>query len=613
MKKIFYVIICVFCLCNIKLNAAVYTVTTDEEVRDEEGSKETVVTSTNELEKGITLVNQKQITLGTSSYTIRKVLPLNLNETIIVGDVDTGARPYQGINRTSFPFIMHIKNNTIVFNDILDNAGYGIFYDVTLTPNGYCAIGYIETSENNNDIICSEFTFEGCKQREIVFKGSMIDEGYGINYQDGYLNFVGITSSNDFDFKNISQKSVCFGVIEYNKFLLMGIRGAIEEEANLLNVLYDENYVYFSTSNNGMRKVLQYTKDGEAVNFFQLSERSFKNMNLTRINDQTISYETYSSNDEMVYYQMDKAMEYCQKKTYSFNEPLYKLDSVIFKKSNDKILLVATMSPIVNGISRLKKTIVLDDKFKVLYENKTNIIKEEIMIDVCDFKDVISSYSSLIQNFTLNFVEEDLSFIKALEYFEENNRYTKIGYRIRINNADYGLNPKDDIDVDKYQTVTVYEAYSSENLSVFLPSLYECKIKMNVVDNEKYDVGVVLSFNGKGYLNGVSIQTNHKITSPGVYTLKVLNNKGEEKSCSFVVEDMSFLITNSVEDNEIKITRSNYEESLRVTPEKIDFNITKTEERTFSPLLLIILTSLILGILAGFLFLKLIKKWRCND
>ena len=148
--------------------------------------------------------------------------------------------------------------------------------------------------------------------------------------------------------------------------------------------------------------------------------------------------------------------------------------------------------------------------------------------------------------------------------------------------------------LDDYTTLVVKEVYD-----VFL--------NVNVKENEIYDIGLKLSFNGIGYLNQEEITSGYIINNPGSYSLHLIGNNNEEYTINFSVKKIT-IPDNEREENNLELQ----EQEKKVEHKKQETSIQNTvlpyEEKTNVTGIIILLALIIISSISAFFYYRKEKK-----
>ena len=149
------------------------------------------------------------------------------------------------------------------------------------------------------------------------------------------------------------------------------------------------------------------------------------------------------------------------------------------------------------------------------------------------------------------------------------------------------------------------------NIELVIPIKKYYYLNTNINNKEVYDVGIVLRFNGQGYLNDEVISSSHKVEETGKYVLEIRGNNDERKIINFNVVNLSKEPTKLEEviNNEVSVLpEADYK------PKKIEVNINKNLEEQIDKLAIIIIFSLSsVGIILGLVLPLNFKFWRKKD
>jgi len=174
---------------------------------------------------------------------------------------------------------------------------------------------------------------------------------------------------------------------------------------------------------------------------------------------------------------------------------------------------------------------------------------------------------------------------------KELNKYK---YDITSNTNKFGL----------YKDIYIY---TDKDYNIYyLEDTYEVKLNCNIENNNTYQKGYILSFNGEGILNGIEISNNFTLNNIGKYQL-VIEGYNETEIIIFSIDELTItpIYTSpiSFNINSVNIKTDSYNNEQYIDY-KYEF-ITKDNSKEIVP---IALTILCVGII-GFLFMRK-KAWK---
>jgi len=169
---------------------------------------------------------------------------------------------------------------------------------------------------------------------------------------------------------------------------------------------------------------------------------------------------------------------------------------------------------------------------------------------------------------------------------KELNKYK---YDITSNTNKFGL----------YKDIYIY---TDKDYNIYyLEDTYEVKLNCNIENNNTYQKGYILSFNGEGILNGIEISNNFTLNNIGKYQL-VIEGYNETEIIIFSIDELTItpIYTSpiSFNINSVNIKTDSYNNEQYIDY-KYEF-ITKDNSKEIVP---IALTILCVGII-GFLFMR---------
>lgn len=558
MKKILIVVFCFFSISFLRLNALVGE-NKNYEIED--------------LLNGIVINEEKFVELNGDDIKINKVISNDVNSYFVLGSIENDYRPYQGINETSFPFVLFVENNNVKFLEIYDDV-YGSFYDGCLTPRGVALIGYIERDEIDKECYIAEISYKGEKLRDLTLNGEKYDVGLKIYYND-FLYFAVSSNSGLYDYHE-NDKGLYFGYIKYDTFSLMGLKPTLEKCDKIYDIEYDDKYVYCDITSSRERKLIRYLNDGDCDNYYVMPNGT-EMIDFFISNEEVYLYNEKSDNNEMKIERLSKDFNSVEGLKYNCYKKTHEIKTLKVSTLNGNYLFVVKLDPIVQSFGKLLSITLVDNNFNVLKELIVDDEKDNI-INVEYNGDVISIYEFLSTENRKMISRRNVAFIEASSFEIEEESYIKRSYNLSLNLNKVELKTNT-VDTSKYQNITLTEYYESSLIRVGIPTLYECKGVMNVKDGETYDTGLVLKFNGDAFLNGKKVIDGEMITEEGIYTLKLVNNDGETVASSFIVKNLGTGVVQNSLDNTVAMKRIVIEDDNYETEhQNINYKVTSVED-----------------------------------
>lgn len=536
MKKIFVLLTSAFLFFATNVNAKV--ITTEEDYQTEE---EKEIITEDELLEGYNYFHEHNEIIDFEKIIVNKIEYLNNDEFIILGGIKEGVKVY--------PYACYYKNNDLVFQKIYTELQEGEFSDFTILEDRIAIIGSVKNSFNCYGIIIMEISFKGDILKKQTLNSDRDSYGYKIMNVGNFYYFVGKTYASSFEGVNSEgSTSLIYGNILKNNFnkydvMLLGNSGGIiyhdsiciSNEIYILATSYGKGYF---TSNNEDEFLMLIKTDyqlGQPIYISLKKEEASKKYKMTE----------YSGNLLLASQQSDYLIKFDLfdlelNKIKSFNYEDLDLPSRIkdyYLTTNGEYIGLSVVSDESHGTVILK----FDERIYYEYNKKSS-----------DFQLINFQYKNHILNY--------YTFENGKHHLFNKFFLRKINENIFVNGIHLAKEKVLDGDNEFGEEFVDYKI-EFDNIVVYYKERLIVPLKVNIENFGIYDQGIVLEFNGKGYLNGVEIKSGYKITKEDKYLLELYSNNQNKESFYFTVSDLT-------EDIEEKEFIRNYELELEKINEK---------------------------------------------
>lgn len=581
-------------------------------------SKDVKIVSLKDLENGLTISKEKEVKYD-PNFKLYKIIYVNNNEYFLLGSIDLKTYPYPTQDDALFPYVAYYKNNTLVWSRILKSNRYGKVVDGILTEYGIAIIGDYDSLYQEKNVFLEIITFNNIVIFSKELSGSKNDYAKSIHYYNNFLYFTGVSESKDLDFcsETIIGYDVFVGKVNLQNTIFEIIMFGNMENDNLYTVIFDKANFYLLCCLRGEGRFynnLGHSKDFitiVAIDYqFELYDYEVVNFYNSENHDKLIF-----TGDYIIYSYLTNNSGILITKVYDKSLFLRKVEDVNLKVNNIKIHTYEMINVdnniflylFINHQNKFKEiSIILSNDLEELsYQMMDAIIKEITYIN--QFKGMIRIVKRDEENAKLTVV--DLFSLKLEKSIIDTSDYLKNDYQVYFNGR---LLPKEEI--NKTQK-TYFGKYTDlyrvkvEDVEIVIPVEVYLYPKINVTNNEIYDEGLTLKFNGKGYLNDIEISNNYKINEPGKYTLEVIGLNNEKKIINFTVKKIA--LDYSILDDQIFNEYTKHQNN-HFPKDSININYyDRSVEEIDGTAVTIVLSMFTIGVLIGFFVpLNIIKRWK---
>lgn len=536
MKKLFVLLTSAFLFFATNVNAKV--ITTEEAYQTEEEKE--IITEDGLLE-GYNYFHEHNEIIDFEKIVVNKIENLNSDEFIILGGIKEGTKTY--------PYACYYKNNDLVFQKGYTELQEGEFSDFTILEDRIAVIGSVKNDFDCYGVIIMEISFKGEILKKQTFNSDRDSYGYKIMNVGNFYYFVGKTYASSFEGVNSEgSTSLIYGNILKNNFnnydiMLLGNSGGviyhdsicISNEIFILATSYGKGYF---TSNNEDEFLMLIKTDyqlGQPIYISLKKEETNKKYKMTE----------YSGNLLLASQQGDYLIKFDLfdlelNKIKSFNYEDLDLPSRIedfYLETNDEYIGLSVVSDENHGTVILKN----DERIYYKYNKKSfdfQLIDFQYRNHILNYYTFENGKHHLFNEFCLQKISENI-FVNGIHLSKE---------KVSDGNNEFG---------EEF----VYYKIEFDNIVIYYKERLVVPLKVNIKNFGIYDQGIVLEFNGKGYLNGVEIESGYKVMKEDKYLLELYSNNQNKESIYFTVSDLT-------EDIEEKEFIKNYELELEKINEK---------------------------------------------
>ena len=387
-----------------------------------------------------------------------------------------------------------------------------IYYDEELQV--IYGIGNIYNSKTGYDGYLFLMDIKGIILGEDSYIGNRNDIITNLDFDSDYLYIVGYTTSSDGNFKHqgLEEDSFLFIVDKYTlkviKYYNFGEIGCDK----VLDVIITENiYLIIEKPNDIEYIVLDFEND-----IYTRNKLTNSKMN---------KYVSSAIKDDEVYLVM-----------HVYNYKISASKNVLYKIDSNQELEIVDEYFFDNYLAT--SLFISGEAINIIYSYNNNFfirtigtnyeIKSEIYLNELD--GFIKNTGSYIILYSFNYLK-----IKKYNY----SVLIKDNYLYNGNNAVFDENKSlTKINKNIFGTYILTYYYDFETYDVVVQKKEKVDLDTNIWENNCYDVGVKIYFNGIGKLNNELIDENTHILTPGTYVLEVIGNNDEAVTINFKVVDV---------------------------------------------------------------------------
>ncbi len=472
---------------------------------------------------------------------IEKNAQIGLNGDILEKDMQT----YKYINEldNSLQQYCHIYFEDQNESHTMAYAGINIKKIINIDNQGYVLYEYIESETKYSKIGVMIIDKNCIMLRNFIYQTNKSESAIDLIYLNNKLYVIFNTQSNT-GICTRAQSFLSAAIMEINKTSL---------NPEKINFISNDNDAYVEKVNIYNDKIyLEMMFTGSSGTYYNTINKSYNGKMIVVYNNNSsyvlssipASYDNYelvfSANG---YYLCEKALPYHQidinyvdmenannsyTLAYNLNQDTKNIKYVSF---DNKLIIVENDDNFIIKIAKIEnKNINIYQYYNVNYKcDQIKIYNNEIylfsfMDNIVITKLVIYNYQfidnyQLIDNCIDSIKYEDMKIYKNFQEVE-------IEEKSDFSNLNFG----------KYNKKNIKE---KNNLKVIYNSKVEVPLKINVNNDENYDIGSILKFNAKAYLNNEAIESGFILNNIGKYQLDILSENDDKQTFYFNVVDKS--------------------------------------------------------------------------
>lgn len=570
-------------------------------------SVDVIISSLEDLKKGISFSKNK--TYIVDEYVkVNKIIHLNNDEYFIIGAIDPKQYPYPSQSEKHYGYLAYFKHDKLIWDKIFKEGRYGKLVDGVITDLGIAVIGEYDSINHEKNVFIDLMSFNN----QVIFSkeimGSLNDYPKSIYYYNNYLYFTGMSDSKDLDFQantlegndifygklSISNQKVEVVTVGNNDNDTLYNSVFIDGKFYLLACLRGEGFYYnnFNNSKN-FKCIIEVDEQFEVHNWIAFADESPLGQEKLRMVDENLVLTNLDSKAKKLYIKLfDFKLKLNKEKTFSFSNynNIFDYEILTF---NNKILINGLVSE--NTKTNLSIYYLFDSNLQTIFEYREvlNYIPEQIYLE-----SLAGVMRSIYLSSNNELMVSDITNIR-LEKNEFATQISKVkDYLVYINNE---LKPKVKITNNQRNTFGSYiELYKVQvgSIEVVIPIEIYVFPNINIYNDEVYDEGLVIKFNGKGYLNDKEISSNYEILDSGKYVLEVIGTNNEKKVINFTVKKLSKKAQElaDIEENVFLKTSNQKDLNSNININYQDFAETELDNKALIIVFSITSLGLILGI-----------------
>lgn len=511
MKNIIKVLILTILLMVFSVKSKALTLST-------EGDGDILVTE-EELDNGYSYEEKHTEVTNINNIEIKDSFISGVDEFCLCGRISGSGLMY-------YPYLAYYKNNELAFELNFSSYGRGIFNDLIVNDEGIIAIGNYE--ENDVCVIAIfEVSFDGRIKKHVKFYSDKDSYGYKILELKNEYMFIGSTYASTFEgCVNVGTKSLVVGRIDKDDFSDNYVVSFGNDSMDFHDAVSDGESIFILTTVNG----LGYFYDGSRTKFLAL-------LKMDHYCDSPEYVSLYGS--EVV--KTSKMFIYQEHVCFMEIERSHQVGLVSYTKNLDYLNMdIYTDYHLPSNINDFNVEVNGDDFILSLTSKYNNKLYERRIIFNSEFDEIsnneyIHRIDDVIKGFRFN-NNVFLVILKNTTY----EIYTsfdviKKGDYVLINGKKAQITKEGEDTNDFFGKKKEYYEAELGDIKVRFSKEIEVELKTNIVPFSTYDKGINLSFNAKGYLNGVEIESGYQVNDAGQYLLELVSLDGKRESIYFTV------------------------------------------------------------------------------
>ncbi len=558
--------------------------------------KDIFIRNTEDLKAGLTFI-RPTANLEIPGLKAKGYLPYGEKGFFIYGAIYTGYLPYQTLDSYLFCYLAYFENGVMLWEEIFHPERYGTFSNACLTENGIALIGTYDSLEQGKNIIVYEVTSEKQITFQKEIQGGNDDFGLKIFYNRNNFYLVGLTMSDDIDFRFSEGRDIFVGKLTKEKSL--SIYPLLREGRDELHDAYYQDGRFYLVSENNLndKKTLELivlNENKEFVNFDLTYFGSNNQYLISPLQDKILI--TFLKNAwELKAMVLDQDLKLKQELKIDFEKPL--TDYFLFPGLETYLVFVSGNQSKTLMFARFNP----NKNLEVFFEKEMNPLDKVVGIAYNQTSDLFLCLEVDSGKFTIS----DFKYFRLEESVNETQNCTLKARNIYYNGKSLDKEYlSDNIPENPYGKFQTLYRFSQGDYCFYLADEHYFSANTNIRSGEVYDLGTCVYFNGRGYLNGKEVTSGIKILEAGHYLLEIKAEGEENQAYVFEVAELS-----EVEENPVKKAKPVVGDfSVKMVPKRdlpyaeVNLKENPVASDFFFPSLLI---GISIGTLSGFLFPKL--------
>lgn len=478
---------------------------------------------------------------------------------------------------------------------------YGYLYNNNLIITG---LVYNENNNYINTIVLFEITpnREIIKTREIRSNTSCFC--YGLNVYNNNIFLITSTSGNQGDYlqyKKDNDHRLVILKLSYNNFKILDgktdntfsnysvIDSSFYDSRIAINISFKENIKINNVSFSNA--IIEYTDLLEYYNcyYYSLYNKDYYGCQITQTdvcvflidnsinkNCITIQYLNNDINNKQVSLDLETKYNVNRINVFNIDKNNIYLSMYYHQGNNDYFLGFAKVCS-EKGVS---------------YYPVTTTEKRVIKTKICD---------GIIKNLYYNndlLYYESYNLIEILSNFNQHKDYDLLEKTVKVNGIDANLiNYFNNVDLNlygEYNNILFLE--DQFNNEYVLEEIYNLYLQTNIKQNEQYQIGYNLSFNGEATLNGVAINNNFKVNDIGNYLLIIKGKNNVSKTISFSIDELT-MVNEPIESDKFCVNKVETYNKLIEDTSYINNNISIESSNGYETIIPIVIIMFIVSVM----------------
>lgn len=481
-------------------------------------------------------------------YTILDVVFQTDDSVFVVGSYDPKHEQIQTNFVQTYGFIRYYKNQQLQWERLFDTT-YSYVAQVESTSIGViCLMAYAVGEGSKLKLL--EITPNGNIAREKSFGGNNIHDAWHLRKLDGMLCVLATSNatSGEFSYTYQTQYIVYFTVDYQTLTIIDTIYFGNNQATKILDIFFDDltNSFYILTFMRGTIGRHQNAQGGYQGHFIlhiaALScHHSVQNLSImetpryifTQNNEiVVITEDILNQTTKVSFYFYSPQMQYKREVNWTYPNQNYRFATFFIQKTIfDNVIITVNVSHKTTQETICGGLLLLDPYlhfFPLVHSNSPTLFLEVYNFD----KIRMLTASENIKYHQIYILQKEMITSEDIQY------QTYKRERVLFNGSpciELGL---------PFSNPTIFGAYripytlDETHMRLVLTNTFYIKEQINI-QNATYDTGIVLEFNGNGFLNDVAIESGYCIDAIGTYSLIVYGTQNERKIINFDVRQLS--------------------------------------------------------------------------